>query len=172
MHCTHTISDHAFSIFFLTQFSKLHYLLHVALRTLSVIAPSNSCVSSITFCLQCIFAQVQVLVVLCFDNPIIPMVINSYSFLLLSSNASTIVQSWNSKVLNRFIYSVAKILYCLYTVLFFIKKGRIFEEFFAFFFYHNVYLNRGFAERPCILPFIPVSRGLVSLWIYLSYRIK
>lgn len=134
MHCTHTISDHAFSIIFLTQFSKLHYLLHVALRTLSVIAPSNSCVSSITFCLQCIFAQVQVLVVLCFDNPIIPMVINSYSFLLLSSNASTIVQSWNSKVLNRFIYSVAKILYCLYTVLFFIKKGRIFEKFLHFFF--------------------------------------
>lgn len=125
-----------------------------------------------TFCLQCTFAQVQVLVVLCFDNPIIPMVINSYNFLLLSSNASTIVQSWNSKVLNRFIYSVAKILYCLYTVLFFIKKGRIFEEFFAFFFYHNVYLNRCLAERPCILPFIPVSRGLVSLWSYLSNRIK
>lgn len=164
MHCTHTISDHAFSIFFLTQFSKLHYLLHVALRTLSVIAPSNSCVSSITFCLQCIFAQVQVLVVLCFDNPIIPMVINSYSFLLLSSNASTIcsILKFEKKVLNRFIYSVAKILYCLYTVLFFIKKGRIFEEFLHFF-YHNVYLNRCLAERPCILPFIPVLRGLVSL---------
>lgn len=156
-----------FQEIFLIQFSKLHYLLHVALRTLSLIALSNSCVSSITFCLQCIFAQVQVLVVLCFD----PMVINSYSFLLLSSNASTIVQSWNSKVLNRFIYSVAKILYCLYTVLFFIKKGRIFEEFLHFF-YHNVYLNRCFAERPCILPFIPVSRGPVSLWSYLSYRIK
>lgn len=117
-----------------------------------------------TFCLQCTFAQVQVLVVLCFDNPIIPMVINSYSFLLLSSNASTIcsILKFEKKVLNRFIYSVAKILYCLYTVLFFIKKGRIFEEFLHFF-YHNVYLNRGFAERPCILPFIPVSRGLVSL---------
>lgn len=67
------------------------------------------------------------------------------------------------KVLNRFIYSVAKMLYCLYTVLFFIKKGRIFEEFLHFFFYHNVYLNRCLAERPCILPFIPVSRGPVSL---------
>lgn len=127
-----------------------------------------------TFCLQCTFAQVQVLVVLCFDNPIIPMVINSYSFLLLSSNASTIVQSWNSKkkVLNRFIYSVAKMLYCLYTGFFSLKKEGFLRNF-CIFFYHNVYLNRCLAERPCIiLPFIPVLRGLVSLWSYLSYRIK
>lgn len=67
------------------------------------------------------------------------------------------------KVLNRIIYSFAKMLYCLYTVLFFIKKGRIFEKFLHFFFYHNVYLNRCLAERPCILSFIPVLRGLVSL---------
>lgn len=136
MHCTHTISDHAFSIFFLTQFSKLHYLLHVALRTLSVIAPSNSCVSSITFCLQCIFAQVQVLVVLCFDNPIIPMVINSYSFLLLSSNASTIVQSWNSKKKKCWIGSFILLLKCciVYILFYFSLKKEGFLRNFCIFF--------------------------------------